>query len=480
MRKWLQSELAQNISITLVVVLAYLFCRSSGLSVQKERIQMIMLVILTIGFIYLIWNKQTIEKNIWLIIILGMVLRMGYMLYTPCNVRSHDLWEIDVNGMGHAGYLLKLLERGRLPESNALQLYQQPFYYMVGALVSKGINGILGCGDSFYLVDAAKTVSCVASCISLVGCKRICEECNVYDKGQKSAIMLVAFLPAFYLTGGRVNPDALAGMFMIYALLYTIRWIKKPDWENTIILALLYGCGVMTKISCAVIALITAMVFFIILAGKIREGRGSEILGKYIVFGLISLPLGLWYGIRNHIKFGQPLTYVLPLDKTLSIYTGDHSLFQRFAGVDFFSLFRNPYVSLTEDYNAPVYYLKSAMFGEFSYDVSGWIPVLLLFCAAILSVWVVISCFWQANKNRSDRFGNLMLVSAIVFYCSILWFYCKYPFACSMDFRYMIFMVLPLSVLFGKYREKCSENGMWIDLALWGFMLGSCLHYCTI
>ena len=122
MRKWLQSELAQNISITLVVVLAYLFCRSSGLSVQKERIQMIMLVILTIGFIYLIWNKQTIEKNIWLIIILGMVLRMGYMLYTPCNVRSHDLWEIDVNGMGHAGYLLKLLERGRLPESNALQL----------------------------------------------------------------------------------------------------------------------------------------------------------------------------------------------------------------------------------------------------------------------------------------------------------------------------------------------------------------------
>ena len=482
MRRLLQSEMVQNFLVIVLVVCSYLLGRILGLDSQKEPVQMVLFGSFIIVFIYLILNNRTEKEKVRVIIGLGILFRIGYMICTLCDVRSHDLWQIDVNAMGHAGYLLRLLENGKLPDSNALQLYQQPFYYITGALFSKFINGILRCSNVFYLVDAAKTVSCAASCISLIGCKRICEECNIHGTGQKTAVMLTAFLPEFYLSGGRVNPDSLAGMFMIYALLYTLRWIKNPDWKNTIILALLYGCGVMTKISCAVVALITAMVFLLILVRKYRPGKGSiyHLLAKYAVFGLISLPLGLWYGVRNFVKFGQPLTYVLPLDKTISIYTGNHSLFERLAGVDVSSLLRSPYVNLAEDYNAPVYYLKSALFGEFTYAVPGWIPVQLLFCALILSVWAVTACCWQVRKNRNDWPCNLMLLSAVFFYCSMLWFYCKNPFACSMDFRYMIFLPLPLSVLLGKYREKCKGNGMWIDLVLLGYMMGSCLFYCRV
>ena len=480
MKKIIRTEMFQNVLITAAVVLSYLLCRLFRVDIQKGQIQLVMLGMFFAAAVCLILNRGGNEKEIRVILVLGMVFRIGYMLYTPCNVRSHDLWQIDAEGLGHAGYLLRLLENGKLPDSNAVQLYQQPFFYLTGALFSGVMNGFLGCRDSFYLVDAAKTVSCAASCISLIGCKRICEECGVHGFGKKAAMMLTAFLPAFYLTGGRVNPDSLAGMFMIYALLYTLRLTNNPDWKNTVILALLYGFGVMTKISCAVVALVTAMVFLKMLMKKIHEGDVRPILEKYVIFGLISLPLGLWYGIRNYFRFGQSLTYVLPLDKTLDLYTGTHSLFQRFAGIDISGLLRSPYVSISEDYNAPVYYLKSALFGEFTHAVPGWIPVLLLFCAAILSAGTVIACIWQIKRNRSDRPGNLLLLSAVVFYCSMLWFYYKYPFVCSMDFRYMIFMVVPFSVLFGKFMEKYEKGQMWADLILWGYMTGSCLHYCFL
>ena len=480
MKKITHTEMFQNILIIVIVLLSYLLCRITRLEDQKKWIQMAMAGMALLAFTCLILNRKTAKDKIWIIIVLGMILRIGYMLYTPCNVRSHDLWEITSEANGHAGYLLRLLETGKLPDSNTLQLYQQPLFYLTGAVVSKLINGILHCTDPFYLTDAAKTVSCAASCLSLVGCKRICEECELDALGQKTAMILTAFLPAFCLTGGRVNPDALAGMFMIYALLYTLRWAKNPNWKNTVILALLYGCGVMTKISCGVVSLVTAIVFLGMLIKKVRSKEAWMILRKYIVFGMISLPLGLWFGIRNYLKFGQSLFYVLPLEKTITIYTGDHSLFQRFIGIDFSSLLRSPYVSITEEYSAPVYFLKSAMFGEFRYEVPGWIPVLLIFCAATLSVLAATACWWQLTRNRNDCTGKVLLLSTVLYYGSMLWFYYKYPFACSMDFRYMVFMAVPIGILLGKFRMDCRKHEMWIDIIVYGYMIASCLFFCFL
>ena len=483
-KRWLQSELSQDLALTAVVVLSYLLGRCLRLEMHREWIQLVMLAVSVPLCLYLILDlilqKRPAGEHICVILFLGFLFRIGYMMYTPCDVRSHDLLDIDREGMGHAGYLLRLLETGKLPETNYVQLYQQPFYYMTAALFSKGINGLLGCSDPFWLVDAAKTVSCAASCISLVCCRRMCRECGVGVHGQEAALMLASFLPSCYLTGGRVTPDALAAMLMAEALLYTLRWQKKSDWRNTVILAVIYGCGVMTKISCGVVALITAMAFLVTLIRNIRKGTEAAILCKLAAFGVISLPLGLWYGIRNYLKFRQPLMYVLMLPESHPIYTGDHSLLQRLAGFDVASLLRSPYVSVSEDYNMHVYALKSALFGEVTYSVPSWIPLLLLLCGGILSGWTVAACIWQIRKNRKDRTGNFLLLSGILFYCSMMWFYTQYPFACSMDFRYMTFLLLPLGGLLGKYVEGVKKHRMWIFAALAGYMAGSCLQYCLI
>ena len=205
-------------------------------------------------------NTYTEEQITGLILAMGIFMRVVYLLYTPLTVRSHDLWEIDLSSGGHASYILLAIQ-GKLPLDNYLQFYQQPLYYFAGALFSKLLNGILGCSEAYYLVDAARTVSCTASCFSLLIACAIFRECGLSGKGLYRALLLAAFLPAYFLSGGRLGPNSLCGMFMFLPFLFTLKWEKEKSWKNTLLLAVIYGFGMMTKISMATLALFTAVVF---------------------------------------------------------------------------------------------------------------------------------------------------------------------------------------------------------------------------
>lgn len=73
-------------------------------------------------------GKLSVEKGIALLVLAGCLLRILYMLETPVTQRGHDLFELDSSAPGKAGYLLRILQEHRLPESYVLQLYQQPFF----------------------------------------------------------------------------------------------------------------------------------------------------------------------------------------------------------------------------------------------------------------------------------------------------------------------------------------------------------------
>lgn len=484
MKKWMKSDVLQYLCVTFGVMFCYLIGRILKLEHNPPLIHLEMLILLFVLCLFLLKKRKDgrlQEETLWnTLILMGFLMRIGYMLYTGCTVRSHDLWELDKNSGGHAAYILTLIEEGHLPASNQLQFYQQPLFYVLGAAASGCINGILGCREAYYLVDAAKTVSCAASCITLLLGKKILTISGVKGKEGRIPLLLFAFLPVFYLTGGRVNPDALAGMFMAAAFFYTIRWYHKTNWKNICILAVLFGCAMMTKISCGVIALFTAFLFLLKLVQEIKAHRGTSLMMKYIVFGGISLPLGLWYSIRNYRLFGQSLSYVPRISTSSSLYTGSCSLVQRMIGIDVANLFRSPYTNVYEDYNAPVYFLKSSLFGEFRYQIPGWIPVLLLLFAFSSSVACLAAWIWQIRKNRNDQAGNWAAAISILYYASILWFYFQYPFGCSMDFRYMIFLPIPLGVLLGKYVKDKNGIRQWVYLSVCGLSVCSCLMYCLI
>ena len=482
-----KNKAVQYGAVPVLVIIMYLFSRIAGMNSRAMIFyRVVVFCCVTSGIIILMKCFRHIEKGnagkqeqiTGILLILGIVLRVTFMLFTPCEEKSHDLGEIDVNGWGHAAYLLNIMQEGQLPQSNAIQFYQQPLFYLLGSFFSVIINGILGASDAYSLVDASKTVSCMASCISLLACREIFAEAGIQGKGLYRALMIVAFLPVYFLTGSSVGPDALAGMFMLLGFLYTMKWDKCKSWKNTILLAVIYGCGVLTKISCATLALFTAIIFVRNLADAVKKGGWEKLLAKYLVFGGISLPIGLWYSVRNYILFEQPLNYVLRIGEDHPLYTGNHSFVQRLLVIPINSLFEEPYGNVFEDYNLPGYALKSALFGEGRTDIWGWIPVLLLTFAFLLAVFSAVSIVYCIKYQRKDKWCRWMLLSAGIFWCSIVIFYIQYPFGCSMDFRYMLFLPTPVVSLLGRcewFQKR--DLGRYVDICCFGFAISVCLMY---
>ena len=451
--------------ITVIVVIAsYMMVAVTGLEEHGQVIEAVMWSCLVCCVLYLLFkclsHRLTYEIAIGVLIFAGCIMRIGYMLYTPCWLRSHDFGGIDISSDGKDGYLLRIIQKNRLPESNANQLYQQPFYYLISAFCSKIINFILNRNDSYSLVNAAKVVSCIASSFTLLLSEKLLEFFGISKKSTLYALMLVAFSPVFYLTGGRVGEDALTTFFIVACLLFTLVWNKKPSWHNTVVLALLYGCGMMTKISVAIPAIFTLLVFlktiFVNFRDKtkvphpINKKQINGIFSRIIVFGCISLPLGLWYSVRNYFLFGQSLTYVLRQDNGIPQYTGDISRRWRVLPFDLDSIRRSPYGRLDMDYNLPTYLIKSELFGEFDYQIADWIPRILMYINIVLVV-IICVCGLLLIMDISKHRDNIIILGWMLLFMSFtLNSYLSYPFCCTMDYRYYAILTVCKALVLGK------------------------------
>ena len=136
--------------------------------------------------------------------------------------------------------------------------------------------------------------------VLLLGVK-ILKKAEVSRRAMLSVTAFLAFCPAFYLTGGSVAPDALTAFFIVFAFYYTLLWEENHSWKNTLLLAAGYGMGMITKISCGTIALLTAAVFIHTLWRETE--KPGQLIRKYLVFAGISAPMGLWYSCLLYTSF---------------------------------------------------------------------------------------------------------------------------------------------------------------------------------
>ncbi len=475
-----KNQLGQQFFLAVIIVILYIITHLLNPSMQNIQLAVgIFLITELANIAFLYWKKRlTWEYLVTTIIGAGIAMRIGYMLYTPFDVRTHDLGEVRIDAYGHAAYLLKIINNHSLPETNTVQLYQQPFYYIVAAIVSKGICSILKLSTYTDYLDAAKVVSCYASCGVLLLNKKVCQTFHLKGRGAVIATALVAFVPDFYLISSRLNADALICYIMLLAFLITIDWYDDPNWKNTLLLALVYGIGMMTKISMASMALLTAT-FFLVRLIRADAATRKKIVPRLCVFGVISLPLGLWYSVRNYYLFGQSLTYVPDIGKDLDIYIGNRSFATRFLTFSLENYFKTPYAYPWQDYNEPIYIIKSALFGEFVYDIEGVIPTLLLFFALILSGLAVIQLIAVARRKEKEKNDWYVIILIGIMLVSIVTFAIRYPYGCSMDYRYYVILCVAFGVVLGRKPAYGFMNTA-IPMFLTLMSLGSCLMYLLI
>ncbi len=411
-----------------------------GLQLERLMINSI-IVLVAVLLLLILFKRITFFNALVIIIVIGFIMRVGYMLYTPYDVRQHDIGVI--GSAGHLDYIYTIFNTGSLPKSNAEQFYHPPFYYYLSAAVFKVATLFYNNND--FAFNAVRLIPCFASCATMIVSYKIFKNIKLSKPAILLAMTIVCMHPSFIYLGGSINNDMLSIFFITVTILYTIKWYFDQSYKNIIILAVALGLGMMTKLSVVMMAPIIAAVFLYVLIKNRKDRRLGDYVYQILAFGAISVPLGMWYSIRNLILYNQELGYVLKLSKYLNIYCGDYTIAQRFLTIPLQNLASSAFPDVISDYNVYLYTIKSSLFGEWSYNeletqakLFAIVNIILILISLISMIYVFINAKNSINKLAKWFMALIWLVQIGAY----IKFNIDYPFGCTMDFRYIVITVI--------------------------------------
>ena len=438
--------------IYVILILIFLFAIEP--QVVNEINGFIILLTFTTGVILLLLNRKKVINNkqliIYSIISLGFIIRYYYVVKTS-YLAGHDIGGLD----GHANYIKTLFETGRLPVTNEWQYYHPPLWHFLCMIVMK-INDLFDI-SLIRSFEGLQYVSLFISFLVMVVQYKILDKIKINNEAKVYMMILFALFPHYIYLAASINNDVLTLLFQTLIIYYLIEWYKNDNYENTILLALVTGLAVMTKLNGAIMAIPIMFVFIkkIVDCFKNNRYKIKQLIIKLLVFGLVSLPIGLWYQVRNYVLFEQPLGYVpQPTDR---LYIGDKSINDRFltlSAKEFMEVECLPY----SDYNLPMYVIKSSMFGESVKNPLTNIHLMLLIVNLLLIGVSIIACLKYVIKHKKDILDYVLIVTWLTSMISFIYFNIKYPYGCTMDFRYILLTLFSSGIIFIKEIDSWSKK----------------------
>ena len=394
------------------------------------------------------------------LIALGIAIRFVYILYTGSVDRQHDGGNFN-DIRGHMGYIKYWYDYGlKLPDYDVRmfeQHYHPPLHHWLMALLLRGLTAI---GVNFpTAAEAIQILPMLYSSLTMIVSYRVFRLVKLCDNPLIAAMAIVCFHPTFIIFGGSYNNDMLLMPFVMGAILWGIRWYREPVMRNIIPLALCIGLGMMTKLSGWMAAPAVAFVFIVVLIRHIK--KPLSYIGQFAVFGVICIPLGIWWQVRNLIKFQVPLSYIPNFGEQSFMYSGNLPLTQRLFSfgngqLDFV------YGSITtvdapyNEYNPTLGLFKTAMFDECANSINDvhfpqihitgpilfWISVVLFLTAFVC--FVVSMVRKSGNMDGAERvyFSLLFGVELVSYYLFAL----AYPHSCTFNIRYCM-PLIPLCAM---------------------------------
>lgn len=434
-----------------IVFMVNIFNGNMGDSVQTDRI-CLMTLILMAGFSYIFARvkdkpgmtgkeKKEIFLNVLVYFTLsaGFLLRIAYALYTPTYVRTHDLGSFSGDNSGHLNYIYYLYTNKRLPLSNDFELYHPPLYHFLCAVVYALAVRLAPGRDPGQLLEIIKVVNCFSSCATLAVIYRIFTELELKGELRAAATAVCAFMPVTFIFAGLVNNDSMSFFFYMMAVLYLIKWCRNKDFKDIIIMAFSTGLGMMTKTSVGMFAFTGGPFMIYIFIKAVKKGSWKKILIQFLSFGAVAVPLGMWFPVRQWIRFRQPLGYVFKIGKDSMQYLGDVSPVKRFFSFPVVRMLKKPFANPFGDQNVNIYAIESSLFGEWHFDDRKVLAEILAAAALVLVLFSLAGMLFSVIKGKiydpSERYlPALMWFTMMV---SFYYFNVKYPQGCSMDYRYI-------------------------------------------
>ena len=433
---------------------------------------MTMLVAMPIAVgIYLKIKNKLDEKNLcYLILLCGVLIRLAYISYTDSHVRQHDLGSLYTINDDHLGYMVYILEHRFWPMCDPrdnYQYYHPPFYYILCSAVLRvldalGVDYRIVAPGFFQIFSVAYSeIFCVLAYMTM-------KELGFKGKVLALTTAVVTFHPTLIILSGSINNDMLSSLLGMSAIYFTVRWAKERRMRDIIFTALSVGFGMLTKLTVGLISPAIAAVFLTVLIKQRKEWK--RLVPQFAVFAVICLPLGLFWSVRNYVRFGMPPNYVVRIAETAEQYISvpplqrlfDYSLYQ----------FSSPFMQWTtiegmtyNEFNPVIALLKSAMFDEeplfAPHTVMEGVCMALFISGAVTAVLSAAAVIIMLTKKEKLplEFKLLILIIFGVIFGNYIIFCLNYPFVCTENMRYCVPLIFAGSAALGLLIRRSEESG---------------------
>ncbi|WP_197021805.1 hypothetical protein [Ruminococcus sp. HUN007] len=356
------------------------------------------------------YRRQMIS---FLILGTGFFLKLYYVTGTSVLSRQHDVFTFDAID-GHAGYITYLLNERHLPDFDIRERFQfchPPLSHIMSAVWLWFNNCCCGieinkARESIQMLPLFYTM-----CI-MISVYKIFRHFKLEGYALYVPLAVVSFHPQFTFFSGSINNDALAAALMTGSVVALLEWYSAPTYRGIMKIAVCIGLGMMSKLTAALIAPSTAVVFAIVFIRNLKT-EWRTILRQFVVFAVICVPLGLGYEIRNYVNWGVPILYVQELPKgLLQDISGmpfkeritDFSPYQ-FKSVFIQWVFHSEETGAYEGYNEHnplIALMKNSLFSE---HINQWTFEKMPVAIKVSTVFfLVLSCDGSSSFCLHDRF----------------------------------------------------------------------------
>ena len=253
------------------------------------------------------------------------------------------------------------------------------------------------------------------------------------------------------------------------AIFYTIKWYRTDKFWDLIKIAFSISFAMMAKIDSALIAIPIGIVFLVKLIKNRKE------IKKYIlyfsIFALISLPIGLWYPIKNLVLYDVPLTYVQSVERDHPMNVEKFSKARRLFDIASGSTYKDINIKLIgkeKDFNILITTLKTAIVDEYiGYDPNNieevdmyylvntleyviFAVLIMIIIIYIINLIYILKNYKKINNHWILFFIGLLIIESF----SYIKFCFEFPFVCTMHFRYIIPTLISFAVITGIASEN--------------------------
>ena len=423
--------------------------------------------------------KKSIKNNatVFMLFITGFIARWFYILYTSIYDRQHDVANFDIDG--HYGYINYIMNNGLLPDFDPRTVFQfahPPLHHLLCAWWIKLMTNVFGASIE-EAAESLQYLTLLYSTVLMYVAYRIFKHLKLEGMPLCVAMAVICFHPTFIILSGSCNNDMLSIMLMAVSLLFAIKWYQGEKWRDFILSAVVVGLSVMTKSSSVLVAVPIGVLIVVKLINKIREHDIKRTVLQILSYGCISLPIGMWFHIYNLIRWEVPLFFVYPMNESLPMFVGNVPVLKRlfdFSPSQLSSVYQQwtTYNEAgeqitTNDYNPLISLLKTSDFGEFignhTFDARpeyNAVAVILFYSGAILAIGSFIYMMYNLIKKRGTVYIERLALGAF-FIAMIISFYVtsfKYPFECTMDFRYIPLTALVGAFFLGAWTQQLTEK----------------------